>query len=197
MKRDRGYSLAELLLVLAVIAVSLAVSLPALARLGSTARTAAAARHLALTLHALRWKSVSLSRGHGLLFEQDAAGWHWHEVQDGNGNGLRTSEVKNGTDRTLSGPHRLGRKHGGIRLGFPPGGAIPRIPPRAGWLAPSSDPIRFGRTDLVAFTPLGTSSSGTVYVTDGRDELYGVLLFGPTARVRVWRYTRERGAWSL
>ncbi len=195
--KHRGFGLTELLVVLAAIALALLVSLPALARLGSGARAAAAARNLALTFHALRWKSVSLNAGHGLLFEQDAAGWRWLEVRDGNGNGLRTAEVRSGTDRTLSGPHRLGDKHPRIALGFPPGGPIPRIPPRPGSLSPSDDPVRFGHTKLVSFTPLGTSSSGTVYLTDGRDELFGVLLFGPTARVRVWRYTRTGGAWKL
>jgi hypothetical protein len=59
------------------------------------------------------------------------------------------------------------------------------------------DPIRFGRGDLVAFSPLGSSSSGTIYLTDGRSELWAVVLYGATARVRVWRFDRTAGRWRL
>ena len=56
--------------------------------------------------------------------------------------------------------------------------------------------MRFGRSDLVSFSPDGSASSGTLYVTDGRDGLYAVVLFGPTARVRVWRFDRRNGRWT-
>ena len=111
-------------------------------------------------------------RSHGLYFEELAGRWAWREVVDGNGNGLRTAEVRSGTDPTLSGPHRLEHRVAGVRLGFIPGLVVPRIPPRRGSIDSSSDPVRFGRSDLVSFSPLGSASSGTLFVTDDRDELF-------------------------
>jgi len=57
--------------------------------------------------------------------------------------------------------------------------------------------VRFGRSDLVSFSPFGSSSSGTLYVTDGRRGLFAVVLFGPTARLRVWRFRPEERRWTL
>jgi hypothetical protein len=132
-----------------------------------------------------------------LIFSRDGRGWSWYEVEDGNGNGLRTREIRRGTDRTLSGPHRMEDHDSRIKLGFPPGGPFPKIPPGTGWIDGTDDPIRFGRSDLVSFTPLGTGSSGTLYVTDGARQLLGVVLFGPTCRVRVWRFDWEERRWRL
>jgi hypothetical protein len=85
----------------------------------------------------------------------------------------------------------------GVTFGFPTIGAIPKIPPRRGAITNMSDPIQFGRSNLIGFSPDGSSSSGTIYVTNGRDELYAVVLFGPTTRIRVWRYERRSGLWRL
>ena len=197
MSASRGFSLAEILVVVVLLALTILAVVPAAAGMLSGSRTAAAARHVALTFQALRFKSVATNRAHGLLFEQDVTGWLWYEVQDGNGNGLRTAEVRRGIDRVLSGPHRLEERISRVTLGFPDTGPIPAIPPRGGAIDALDDPIKFGNTDLVSFSPLGRSSSGTVYLTDGRLGLYGIVLFGPTARVRVWRYAVARRSWSL
>jgi hypothetical protein len=192
--REAGLSLTEAVAVAAVIGLGLALALPALADLRGAALTAAGARRLAVTLQSLRWKSVAAASAHGLLFGRDAAGWYWHEVRDGNGNGLRAAEVRSGTDATLSGPHRLETLTAPARLGFPPGGPVAAIPPASGVLDPG-DPIRFGASDLVAFSPLGTSSSGSLFVTDGRSRLYAVVLFGRTGRITVRRFDVARARW--
>jgi hypothetical protein len=155
---------------------------------------AAAARDLALTFHALRWKSVAQNRSHGIYFEQTAEGWRWFRVRDGNGNGLRTAEVNNGTDTILSGPHRIGDRVSGVAAGFPGAGPFPKVR-GGGNIGNLEDPVKFGPSNLISFSPLGSSSSGTVYLTDGRRELFAVVLFGPTVRVRVWRYDPQNGNW--
>jgi len=192
----RGITLIEVVASIALGAMLLLATAPAFATLRAAGRTAAAAREIAVTLQALRWQSVATGQSHGLSFGVDSIGWSWRVVRDGNGNGLRTSEVRDGTDRTLSGPHRLEERLAPVRLGFPTGTPIPEIPPRTGTIADLADPVHFGRSDLVSLSPVGTASSGTIYVTDGR-ELYGIVLFGPTARLRVWRYDGRSGDWKL
>lgn len=197
MSLPRGITLSETLAVLALLAIGLAAALPTVADLGSAGRAAAGARLMATAFHAMRWRSVAENRAHGLYFERRDDGWVWYEVADGNGNGLRSAEIEDGTDGALSGPQRLEDRVSRVRLGFPAGGPIPRIPPRTGMIADLDDPVQFGRSNIVSFTPLGASSSGTLYVTDGRHELLGVVLFGPTVRVRVWRFDRRTGRWTL
>jgi hypothetical protein len=142
----------------------------------------------------MRWRSVAQGRGRGWEFRRDNVGWYWLEVQDGNGNGLRRAEIAGGTDRVLSGPHRLEHWVEGVRPGFPEIDAIPGIPPRGGLIDRLDDPVKFGRSDLVGFSPRGSASSGTLYLTDG-DSLFAVVLYGPTARVRVWRFETAARRW--
>lgn len=194
---SRGMTLGELLVVVGILAVMLAVGLPAAAELRDAGRAAAAARQLAMTFASERWRAVATSRSCGLLFESGPDGWSWLEVEDGNGNGLRTAEVRSGVDPVRSPRRRIQTIVSGTTLGWPPGGPFPEAPPGTGLLSDGDDPVRFGRSDLVSFSPNGRASSGTLYVTDGRSRLYAVVLFGPGARVRVWRWDRGAGRWML
>jgi len=195
--RYRGLSLVELLAALVLIGVLTSMLIPTGAEMIAGARAGAGAREMAATLQAMRWTAVSSNRSHGLYFALDQRGWHWWVVRDGNGNGLRTAEVRDGTDPTVSGPHRLEDRVDGLYLGFPPAPSVPAIPPRSGSIANLADPVKFGRSDLVSFSPLGTASSGTLYLTDRRHALRAVVLFGPTVRIRVWRFDTREARWKL
>jgi len=194
---SRGYTLVELLAVLAIVAIAVAVALPAAATLREAGRAAAGARTMATILSAQRWKGVAGHRTRGLQFRNAGGRWSWREVADGNGNGLRSAEVASGVDRVLGPDSRLEEQIEFVTLGFPPGGPYPEAPPGTQMLAAGDDPVRFGRSTLVSFSPVGSASSGTLYVTDGRSALYAVVLFGPTARVRVWRWLPEARRWTL
>jgi prepilin-type N-terminal cleavage/methylation domain-containing protein len=195
--KPNGFSAIEAVVVIALLGIVLSISVPTLSALRDHGRTAAGARVLATELNHLRWVSVARRRGTGLFFERGPVGWGWRIVEDGNGNGIRTGEIRRGVDATLSGPHRLEERVEKVRLGFPPGGPFPAIPPRRGNISNLDDPVQFGRSDVVAFSPLGRSSSGTLYVTDGRRALYGIVLFGPASRVRVWRFDPDHRRWTL
>jgi prepilin-type N-terminal cleavage/methylation domain-containing protein len=197
MRSEYGMTLAEILVALAILGAAAIVAVPAGADLLSAARAEAGAREMATTFRALRFKSVALRRYRGLLFERRGRGWIFWEVEDGNGNGLRTSEVKSGVDRTVSGPHRLEEEIEKATPGIPPGGPFPEVPPGRENLDDSSDPVQFGSSDLISFSPAGSASSGTLYVTDRRNGLAAVVLYGPTARVRVWRWSAWGRRWSL
>jgi len=196
-RRPLGFSLVELLAALTLLGLVVVLGFPAAADRLAAARASAAAREMALLLQSLRWRAVATSASHGVLFVQDGAGWSWLLVRDGNGNGLGTAEVRSGIDLTLSGPHRFDDVVAGIALGFPPTPRIPNVPPRSGAVANLGDPVQFGASNLVAFSPLGSASSGTLYLTDGRHALRALVVFGPTGRVRVWRLDTREGRWRL
>ena len=193
MSSHKGFSLVEALVAIAILGLAVLAALPAAATLRNSGRLAAGTRELALVLQATRWKSVVTRRTHGLWFREDERGWHWYLVQDGNGNGMRTAEIIAGTDRTLSGPHRLEQRVRGVSPGIPTTREYPAIPPATGHLSPA-DPVRFGRSDLVSFGPLGTSSSGTVYVNDGAEGLAAITVFGGTTRIRIRRFRAGKGS---
>jgi Tfp pilus assembly protein FimT len=189
-----GWSLIDSIVTLALVGLLVSWAVPIAGRVVADVHTAAAAREFAVLFQALRWKSVSENRNVGLFFEQSGETWQWWEVRDGNGNGLRSAEVRNGTDVKSSGPQRIETTHRGVRLGFPAGQAVPAIPPDSGVLG-GGDPIRFGRSNLISFSPRGRSSSGTLFVTDGRHRLYGVRLYGASTRIRVWRWDDREKQW--
>ncbi|MDH3785422.1 MAG: hypothetical protein OEV00_08870 [Acidobacteriota bacterium] len=192
---SRGLGLVELLAVLAMLGVVAMVAFPGLGRLKRSAEIAAASRELATTLESLRWISTTERRYVGLWFDHADARWSWWRVADGNGNGLRVREIADGSDLTVSGPHDWRRNGNRTLIGLPPM-RVRRIPPGRGWMPVPRDPIRFGQSDLVSFAPDGSSSSGTVFLTDGRQEVAAVVLYGGTGRVRVWRWNLRKEVWT-
>jgi prepilin-type N-terminal cleavage/methylation domain-containing protein len=193
----KGYSLVELLAALAIVAIAVAVTLPAAAQLRDAGRAAAGARTMATRLSALRWKSTAGGRSTGFQFRRVGSGWTWREVVDGNGNGLRAAEIARGVDEVAGEVETLERSVPHVTFGFPPEGVYPEAPPGTDLLRAGDDPVRFGVSDIVSFSPLGASSSGTLYVTDGRRGLFAIVLFGPTTRLRVWRWDQEARRWTL
>jgi hypothetical protein len=59
----------------------------------------------------------------------------------------------------------------------------------------ASDPVQIGASGLMTFTPMGTGTSGTVYVRGRGSVQYAVRVFGVTGRTRVLRYEAGTGAW--
>jgi hypothetical protein len=114
---------------------------------------------------------------------------------DGDGDGVRSDDIAAGRDPLLAGPRDLPSRYTGVDFGLLDA-AIPEVPPGTGTLAPDSDPVRFGRSDIVSFSPRGTSSSGTLYVSDGRSTVVAVVLYGGTGRIRIWRFERGRWSWT-
>ena len=193
----KGFTLAELLAALAILAIAAAVVIPSAAALTDGPRTAAGARVMAGLLSAQRFKGVARHRSVGLQFRKSGPTWGWREVQDGNGNGLRSAEIASGKDPVIGPDTTLSAAVPSVTLGIPPGGPYPEAPPGTDLLSEGDDPVRFGRSTIVSFSPYGSCTSGTLYVTDGRSGLYAVVLFGPSARLRVWRWDRGSSQWVL
>ena len=58
------------------------------------------------------------------------------------------------------------------------------------------DPIRFNRSDLASFSPMGAATPGSVYISDQRSNLVVVRVTSRTGRVRVLRYDYDTEVWS-
>jgi len=57
------------------------------------------------------------------------------------------------------------------------------------------DPLRIGNTALVAFSPTGTATSGTMYVAARHGPQMAIRVFGATGRVRVLTFDAQARQW--
>ena len=186
-----GFTLVELLAGLAILGILILFAVPLVAETVAGERLHAAAMEEAVEFRRLRQRAVSEQVSFGLRFVAVGSGWSRAVYRDGNGNGIRTADILAGRDRLVEGPARLEDRHVGIRYGLP-AGPLPAVPPDPGPFPNPGDPIKFGSGDIVSFSPGGSVSSGSLYLTDGR-RAAAVVVFGATGRVRLFRYRPEDG----
>ncbi|HUO84889.1 MAG TPA: prepilin-type N-terminal cleavage/methylation domain-containing protein [Thermoanaerobaculia bacterium] len=189
----RGFTLLEMLTVIAIIGIIVAVSIPSFATYRRRAAVRAAAAELRAVVHLARSRAISHARFSGLKFRRDGDRWVWLLYDDGDGDGLQNADINSGVDPLVSGPHRLLEGITDLRIALPP---FPLPNPDGGRpLPPEGSPVRFGRSTLCSFSPRGSASSGSIYLTDGREMVAAVRVYGPTARVRMMLFDSAIGRW--
>lgn len=189
-ERSAGFTLIELLFSIAIAGTVTAIAVPQGLRALDDFRTRSAARYLARRAIDARFIAIKRSAATGLRFEPATPDYRITVVSDGNGNGLRTSEIQSGRDKTLSEPERLDTHFDGVAFGILTG-----VPDADGQPANGSDGVRLGTSRLLSLNPDGTSSSGTLYL-HGRDRTqYAVRVLGVTGRVRILKFDFVKGRW--
>ena len=123
-----------------------------------------------------------------LRFDPAGADYTFAPFIDGNGNGLRATDISRGVDRPSGRAERLDEHFAGTAFGLLPG-----VPDMDGSTA-SSDGVRIGSTSFLSLAPDGSATSGTVYVHSRRGQ-YAVRILGATGRVRVFRYDTGSRTW--
>ena len=191
-----GFTVLELVVTLALLAVLALIGYPALLGATSAVRVELAARELAGTLRVARAYAVRYSANVGVkLYPLGDGGVEWRLHRDGNGNGVRSRDIERGHDPPLGPRRRLQHFGRGAFFGFP-AEYVPRDPGRPSRpMGRLDDPIRFNRSDLASFDPLGASTPGSLYLTDGRNRLVAVRLYGRTGKIRILRYDPGRERW--
>lgn len=144
-----------------------------------------------------RTTAISCGRSIGVVFERNPQGWRYQLYEDGDGDGIRTADIAIGTDPPAGTPGRVGERWEGVDFGFLPLARVRKVPPGSGWVASLGDPIQVGGADIVAFSPAGDGSSGTLYLSDGRTQMAAIVVYGPSARVRSYRYDADLEEWVL
>ncbi len=196
MFRAIGFQLVELMLVLAALGVVVALATPDLLRVSANLRTRLAAEEVAGALRRSKSLAVRENRYVAVKFRTGGDGRvSFTLYRDGDGDGVRNRDIDSGVDPPVGPSHPLRHLGRHVRFGFPPGPA-PRDPgdPRRR-LGRLQDPIRFQRSDLASFGPLGGSTPGSVYLTDGQRSLAAVRVLGRTGRVRILLYDRATERW--
>jgi prepilin-type N-terminal cleavage/methylation domain-containing protein len=184
---DRGFSLLELTVVLALILVTIGIAAPAL-------RAYSVESHILGAGRVFKWefmkaRSIAVRSGvqTAIRFEVSADGEDQYSTySDGNGNGVLAADIKTGIDYRISGPLPLSGGAPGVRVAILPGLRGPdgeRLDP--------ADPIKFGRSNMLSFSPLGTASPGTFYLAG--EGVQGAVRVTPgSSRVRMILCRRNR-----
>ena len=190
----RGFSLAELLIVLSLIGIFVLFYTSNLSGSQRQQEFENFAREVFQLLEMCRWKALN-QRVYAGAFLQESGNVYYASLHlDGNGNGIRTAEVQSGTDFSVYGPVRLQKASGDIHPGIL--SSIPEIPPGTGWLQGGSDPVKFGKSNIISFSPNGDSSSGTLYLACGsQQQMFAVVVYGATARMTLWKYNNNK--WQM
>jgi hypothetical protein len=135
-------------------------------------RALAATQYVASRMRLARAQAVSRAAVVAVRFEDTAAGMTIAVFIDGNRNGVRMQDIQSGADAPLDPPIALSALFPGVTLELPP-----------------------SMSQLFSFTPSGTATSGSVYVSGRDGSRFAVRVLGVTARARVLRYIPARDIW--
>lgn len=186
--RQAGHTLIELLFAIAILTLFLALGLPGLRAYSSEAQILGAAEVFKQEFRKARSIAATTNRQTAIRFEETAAGPCISVYQDGNHNGVRSTDIERGIDTRISGPRRLDSGAASVRIAIHPG--TPAPPPERG-LLDTSDPIRFGRSEMLSFTPLGGATPGTFYLA-GDAVQAAIRVTGETSRIRLLIYRTRK-----
>lgn len=184
-----GYTLIELLLVLAIVTVLIGTALPITTDALDALRTQNAARYLSARILNGRMDAIKRSTILGLRFEAGQADYTYRPYVDGNWNGIRAADITRGTDRPLGPAEHIGDNFKGVSFGLMPG-----LPDADGLNNTGTEGVRIGSARILTTSPDGTATAGTLYVR-GKNTQYAVRVLGPTGRVRVMQYLKGERKW--
>ena len=193
MMRDaRGVTLIELTLAVALVAVLLGLSLPALTAGGEAVEVLGAARYLAGEVARARAVAVRRGTAVGLRFVPEDDDFRVQAYADGNGNGVRRTDVARGIDEPVDEPFRLREHFPGVRVAR--NAAVPSVGREAAGTG-DAGAVRLGTGGTLTMSPLGTATGGTIYLLGRGGRQAAVRVLAATGRVRVLTFDAGTGEW--
>lgn len=191
-RRFAGFSLIELLTVIAIVGLVVLVAVPAFGKMRRRAALVAAASELRSAFHLTRSLAIARNVNCGMKFTLLHGRWHFAVYEDGDRDGVRNDDIKKGIDKLVRRPRTVFREGGIVDIGLLD---IPVKDPDGDTLAPNKSPVAFNKSAICSFSPYGESTPGTIYLTDGGRDLWAVRVYGTTAKMRVLRYDRSTRKW--
>ncbi len=187
----RGAALLDVLFTCSFIALLAAIAIPSLHASRERDAVEMAARHLASRMNLLRIEAIRRNGYVAMRFDPDDVGLYGTFV-DGDGDGVLQNDVNNGVDTALDRQAHVADNFASVSFRVPVD--VPS-PDGGGIVAAESDPIRIGKSNFVTFSPLGTSTSGSIYLAGRGGTQFCVRIFGATGRIRVMRFDPGTATW--
>ena len=191
MTDPRGAALIDIVVATSLCVVMVAIAVPVVGGTLERERTIVGAQYLAGQLLRARLDSLKRARSVAVRIEVVGNRTQFQLFADGNGNGVLQRDIDRGIDPPLTPLAWLDDQARDISLRV--NQTIKDVTGSA-TLAPGDDPLRIGNTALLAFSPQGSATNGTLYVAAHRGPQMAIRVFGATGRVRVLMfdaYTRQ------
>ncbi len=185
-----GYALIELLLAAGLVATLSAIAIPSLLVAIDDYRAIGAVRYLTTRLARARMEAIVRSSDVAVQFVEDPGGYTYAVYLDGNNDGVRTRDIQRGTDIPLARSERLSDNFPGVAFAVPVG-----LPPVDGGSPTDGDALKLGSSNLLSFSALGSSSSGSIYVRGRNGSQFVIRAFGETGKIRALKFELTSRRW--
>jgi type II secretory pathway pseudopilin PulG len=188
----RGYTLLDTICTAALCTIMGAIAVPVIGGTLDRERTIIGTQYLAGQLQRARLEALKRARSVAVHVALVGERTSIQLFVDGDGDGVRQHDVDDGTDPPLTPREFLDDRSRGVSLRI--NQAVADIG-GAGDLVAGDDPLRIGNTALLAFSPVGSATSGTFYIARHRGPQMAIRVFGGTGRVRVMTFDAQARQW--
>ena len=188
-----GAAFIDIIVATSLCFVMAAIAVPVIGGTLDRERTIIGAHYLAGQLQRARLDALKRARFVAVRLQVIGDRTELRLFADGNGNGVLQRDADRGIDPPLTPAAWLDDQARDISLRINQeivdvsGSAV---------LAPGDDPLRIGNTSMLTFSPLGSATSGTLYVAAHRGPQMAIRVFGATGRVRVLVFDARTRQWN-
>ena len=188
---SRGAALIDVLFACGLAGVVAAIAVPAVHASRDRDLARVAARYVAQRLQMARFDALRRNTCVAIRFDPTDIG-RFAVYADGDGDGVLQADIDRGVDRLLTPDVRLSDVFSTVAFSIPNDVPDPDGGPT---LAAGSDPLRLGSSNFLTFSPLGSTSSGTLYLTAPTGPQMAIRIMGATGRMRVLWFDSASRQW--
>jgi len=189
---ERGLALIDVLAATGLSLVMAAVAVPVIGGTLDREHGIIGTQYLAAQVQRARLESLKRGAAVAVRLEQLDGRTAHQQFVDGNGNGVLQKDIDRRLDPALTTADWLDWHARDVALRI--NQSIADVG-TGGALAAGDDPLRIGNTSLVSFSPLGSATSGTLYVAGHRGPQLAIRIYGATGRVRVLMFDAQARQW--
>lgn len=190
---EHGLALIDVLAATGLSLVMAAVAVPVIGGTLDREHVMVGTQYLAAQVQRARLESLKRGAAVAVRIEQLDGRTAIQLFTDGNGNGVLQRDIDRRIDPALTAVEWIDQHARGVALRI--NQAIGDVG-TGGALAAGDDPVRIGNSSLVSFSPLGSSTSGTLYVAAHRGPQMAIRIYGATGRVRVLMFDAQARQWQ-